>query len=416
MERWQLPDNWEWKALPEICKLNPKRPRVQRDDNAPTSFVPMQAVDDVEGKIVNVETRRYEEVKRGYTYFEENDVLFAKITPSMENGKAAIAQNLIDGFGFGTTEFHVFRPNDGILPAWIFYYIRRASFRAEAKSRFRGAVGQQRVPDDFLKSYEIPIPFPNDSVRSLETQRRIVLRLESLLAEVKSARELQESVNADVNIVFNAFSKQVFEEIESKYDKHILLSLTTKIGSGSTPRGGKSVYLSSGIPFVRSLNVRWNEFTHEELAYITEDTHQRMISTEVKPGDVFLNITGASIGRSCCAPEQICPANVNQHVMIIRPIHERLRSRFLMYWLTSPNTQDFILNTQAGATRQALTKAQVQNLNIPMPSTEIQDYFVNYLDQVLSDVGEMKKTSTNQEESLQEIEQSFLAQAFRGEL
>lgn len=273
-----------------------------------------------------------------------------------------------------------------------------------------------RARKDVLFDSQIPVPFPNDPARSLETQRRIVLRLESLLAEVKSARELQESIDADVNIVFNAFSKQVFEEIENKFEKHMLLPLTTKIGSGSTPRGGKSVYLSSGIPLVRSLNVRWNEFTYEELAYITEETHQRMISTEVKPGDVFLNITGASIGRSCCAPEQICPANVNQHVMIIRPIHERLRSRFLMYWLTSPNTQDFILNTQAGATRQALTKAQVQNLNIPLPSPEIQDYFVNYLDQVLSDVGEMKKTSTNQEESLQELEQSFLTQAFRGEL
>jgi type I restriction enzyme, S subunit len=147
MEKWQLPDNWEWKTIPEICDLNPKRPRLQRDDNTLTSFVPMQAVDEYEGKITGMETRKYEEVKRGYTYFEENDVLLAKITPSMENGKAAIAHNLIDGFGFGTTEFHVFRPSDGILPAWIFYYIRRASFRAEAKSRFRGAVGQQRVPD-----------------------------------------------------------------------------------------------------------------------------------------------------------------------------------------------------------------------------------------------------------------------------
>lgn len=416
MEKWQLPEGWEWKSIPEVCSLNPKRPRLQREDNAPTSFVPMQAVDEYEGKITGMETRRYEEVKRGYTYFEENDVLLAKITPSMENGKAAIAQNLIDGFGFGTTEFHVFRPKEGILPAWIFYFIRRRDFRVEAKSRFRGAVGQQRVPEDFLQSYEIPVPFPIDPARSLEIQQRVVLRLETLLGEVKSARVLQESINADVNIVFNAFSKQVFEQIENKFDKHVLLPITTKIGSGSTPRGGKSVYLSAGIPLVRSLNVRWNEFTYEELAYIDNDTHQRMISTEVKSGDVFLNITGASIGRSCCAPDQICPANVNQHVMIIRPLQERLRSRFLMYWLTSPSTQDFILNSQAGATRQALTKAQVQNLNIPLPSPEIQDYFINYLDQVLYDIGEMKKTSIEQEENLLEIEQSLLAQAFRGEL
>jgi len=416
MDKWKLPEEWEWKALPEICELNPKRPRIQRDENAPTSFVPMQAVNDIEGKITGMETRRYEEVKRGYTYFEENNVLLAKITPSMENGKAAIAQDLIDGIGFGTTEFHVFRPKEGILPAWIFYYLRRLSFRMEAKSHFRGAVGQQRVPEDFLKAYEIPVPFPNNPARSLEIQRRIVLRLETLLGEVKSARELQESVNSDINIVFNAFSKQVFEEVEKKYEKRTLLPLTTKIGSGSTPRGGKSVYLSSGTPLVRSLNVRWNEFKYKDLAYIDEETHQRMISTEVKLGDVFLNITGASIGRSCCAPEQICPANVNQHVMIIRPIQEDLRSRFLMYWLTSPTTQDFILNAQAGATRQALTKVQVQDLNIPLPPPETQDYFVNYLDQVFSNIEEMRKASVEQDESLEVLTQSLLTQAFCGEL
>jgi type I restriction enzyme S subunit len=334
----------------------------------------------------------------------------------MENGKAAIAQNLIDGFGFGTTEFHVFSPDDGILPAWIFYYIRRPSFRAEAKSRFRGAVGQQRVPDDFLTSYEIPVPFPNNPARSIETQRHILLRLESLLAEVKSSRELHETTLTDVNILFNAFSKDVYEEIERKFKKQVLHSFTTKIGSGSTPRGGKSVYLQSGIPFVRSLNVRWNEFSFKDLAYIDEETHIRMRSTEVKPNDVFLNITGASIGRSCCVPDEICPANVNQHVMIIRTMHEHLRPRFLMYWLTSPNTQNFILNTQAGATRQALTKEQVQNLNIPLPSVDIQDYYVNYLDAIASEVGVMHSTLDEQFENINQVEQSLLLQAFRGEL
>lgn len=210
MDNWQLPIDWEWKALPEICVLNPKRPRLQRADDVPTSFVPMQAVDDVEGKITGMETRRYEEVKRGYTYFEENDVLMAKITPSMENGKAAIATKLIDGIGFGTTEFHVFRPKEGILPAWIFYFIRRLSFRLEAKSHFRGAVGQQRVPEDFLKSYEIPIPFPNDPARSLETQKRIVLRLETLLGEVKSARELQESIEEETNLLADSVLTEIF--------------------------------------------------------------------------------------------------------------------------------------------------------------------------------------------------------------
>lgn len=188
-----LPEGWEWKPLPEVCKINPQRPRIQRNDETPTSFVPMQAVDDQTGAIVDMQIRPYGEVKRGYTYFEENDVLMAKITPSMENGKAAIARDLIDGIGFGTTEFHVFHPSEGILPEWIFFFIRRKAFRDRAKMSFKGAVGQQRVPEDFLLVQEIPIPYPNNLERSIAEQRRIVARLEAVQAEVSAARQALEA-------------------------------------------------------------------------------------------------------------------------------------------------------------------------------------------------------------------------------
>ncbi len=185
-----LPDGWGWKTFPEICQINPKRPRLERHDEDLTSFVPMQAIDEQSGTIADMQIRPYSEVKRGYTYFEENDVLMAKITPSMENGKAAIARNLIDGIGFGTTEFHVFHPNSEILPEWMFHFIRRRTFREKARMSFRGAVGQQRVPEDFFYNQEIPIPYPDDPARSLAEQRRIVTRLEGIQEEVRAGREL----------------------------------------------------------------------------------------------------------------------------------------------------------------------------------------------------------------------------------
>jgi type I restriction enzyme, S subunit len=266
MDNWQLPIDWDWKVLPEVCELNPKRPRLQRADDVPTAFVPMQAVDDIEGKITGMETRRYEEVKRGYTYFEEKDVLMAKITPSMENGKAAIAQNLIDGIGFGTTEFHVFRPKEGILPAWIFYFIRRLSFRLEAKSHFRGAVGQQRVPQEFLKSYEIPVPFPNDAARSLETQKRIVLRLETLLGEVTSARQLHESIEEDTSQVVERVLLEVFGSPHPEWGNNIIRDVT--IGK---PQYGLSAALSEepvGMPVLRMGNIQNGKITLDKLKYV----------------------------------------------------------------------------------------------------------------------------------------------------
>lgn len=210
MEKWPLPAGWEWKTLAEVSEINPRRPNIQRSDDAPTSFVPMAAVDEVEGRFGEVQTRPYGEVKRGYTYFEENDVVFAKITPCMENGKAAIARGMIDGFGFGTTEFHVLRPRPGILPEWLHRYVRQLSFRQEAKEHFRGAVGQQRVPQNFLEGYPIPLPYPDDTARSLETQRRIVARLDALLAEVGEARRLMNSIQLEIARVENSALAQVF--------------------------------------------------------------------------------------------------------------------------------------------------------------------------------------------------------------
>ncbi len=89
---WEPPAGWEMLPLGEVCEVNPKRPRLDRHDDEPTSFLPMAAVDEVDGVIVDLQVRPYDAVKRGYTYFQEGDVLFAKITPSMQNGKAAIAR------------------------------------------------------------------------------------------------------------------------------------------------------------------------------------------------------------------------------------------------------------------------------------------------------------------------------------
>ncbi len=168
------------------------------------------------------------------------------------------------------------------------------------------------------------------------------------------------------NAVILAAQSFVFQALTKHYGIGIqLFKLCSKIGSGSTPKGGKAVYVSDGIPFVRSLNVRQYEFQEENLVRIPLEINEVMSGTRVFPGDVYLNITGASIGRSCCAPKKLCPANVSQHVCIIRPIRELLDSCFLMYWLNDSATQEEINTIQKGATRQALTKRQIENFRLP---------------------------------------------------
>ena len=148
---------WGITTLGECCELNPKRPRVI-DDELLVSFVPMPAVSE-DGKIDCSDIKPYKEVRKGFTYFAENDVLFAKITPCMENGKGAVAKGLEGGIGFGSTEFHVLRPIAGKSnPYWLYILTMFESFRVGARKVMTGTGGQLRVPIGYLNDYSITLP------------------------------------------------------------------------------------------------------------------------------------------------------------------------------------------------------------------------------------------------------------------
>src|SRR5206468_2960623 len=145
-------DKWEMKRLSDVAEVNPSRlGNVKLKPSDKVSFVPMKAVDDVTGKIAWPETREFHEVAKGYTWFVNGDVIFARITPCMQNGKSAYAQNLMNGVGFGSTEFHVMRPRENVCGEWIYYLVRHKAFRDDAAEHFKGTAGQQRVPRRFLE-------------------------------------------------------------------------------------------------------------------------------------------------------------------------------------------------------------------------------------------------------------------------
>src|SRR5262249_26211095 len=130
--------------------------------------------------------RPYTEVANGFTWFAEGDVLFAKITPCMQNGKHAIAAGLLDGVGFASTEFHVIRPGPDLDARWLHGFLRQPSVLSEATNHFTGAVGQQRVPADFLRKLRIPLP-------PVGEQRRIAAVLQDQMAAVDRARAAAEA-------------------------------------------------------------------------------------------------------------------------------------------------------------------------------------------------------------------------------
>ena len=183
-----MPPGWTEARLPEVVEINPPNPEVPPDDDTPVSFVPMSAVQVMAGGIDTSETRPWRKIRKGYKRFQDGDVLFAKITPCMENGKLAVAKGLHNGVGAGSTEFHVLRPSAAIRPDLLAYYLLRDGFRAAARSKMKGTAGQLRVPEQFLEAQTLPVPPPRDQQRIVETIDSYFTRLDDITATLERVR------------------------------------------------------------------------------------------------------------------------------------------------------------------------------------------------------------------------------------
>jgi type I restriction enzyme S subunit len=216
----ELPEGWKLVKLGDIAKINPKKSEVKKllSKNIEVSFVPMNAVDEFKGEINNYQIKRINEVYKGYTYFKEEDIIFAKITPCMENGKCAIASNLKNNISFGSTEFHVIRVNEGIYNKWVWHILRFSKTRNEATKHFMGAVGHKRVPADFLKNLLIPIPY-KDGKPDLQKQKEIVNKIETLFNNINKAIELRQKAINETKDLFNSVLNKIFKDEEFKLVK-----------------------------------------------------------------------------------------------------------------------------------------------------------------------------------------------------
>jgi len=177
-----LPRNWTLGTISDIAEVNPSGSTVAAGDRELVTFLPMAAVEELSGKIDVSAERPFAEVKKNFTRFREDDVLFAKITPSMENGKVAVARGLRSGIGCGTTEFHVIRPASEVAPDYLRLFLVQTRYRQEAKRNMQGAVGQQRVPPDFVR--ESPIP-----VAPAKEQQRIISKIDELFSRIEEGEQ-----------------------------------------------------------------------------------------------------------------------------------------------------------------------------------------------------------------------------------
>lgn len=206
---------WEEKKLGEVFEIKPpkKEAREKLSENDLVSFLPMEDLGVCENEIKPEKEKPLKDVAGSYTYFAENDVLLAKITPCFENGKLGVAKNLKNGIGFGSSEYIVFRSNGEIEPEFLFYFLSRNSFREEGRKFMSGAVGHKRVSKDWIENYFFSFP------KSVEAQQTIVRQLDALRAETQKLEVVYKKKLSDLeelkkSILQKAFAGQLKTEKE----------------------------------------------------------------------------------------------------------------------------------------------------------------------------------------------------------
>ena len=218
-------------------------------------------------------------------------------------------------------------------------------------------------------------------IHSLKEQQEIVRVLDKVSGIVSLRNQELQRLDDLIKARFvELFGNPVIND--KAWDYELLGNLTTKIGSGATPKGGSDSYKSEGISLIRSMNVHNGYFEYKNLAHISDEQASRLNNVIVEDKDVLLNITGASVARSCVVPKDVLPARVNQHVCIIR-CKDYIVPEFLNHLFTDDNYQELLFGIAgSGATREAITKQQVQNLRIIMPPVNLQFQFLNFVAQV----------------------------------
>ena len=244
-------------------------------------------------------------------------------------------------------------------PEYLMLWFSRPEFDRYARYKSHGSV-REIFDWNELCMVELPVP-------DIEKQRNIVKAYKTITDRIALKQKINDNLVSTLQIIY----KKMFLESQNTYITKPLADLCSKIGSGATPKGGKAAYFDKGISLIRSMNVFDYFFSYPELAHISQIQANALANVEIQQADVLFNITGVSVTRCCVVPDDVLPARVNQHVMIIRPYKGKNMSYYIMCTLcTSENKAKLLGIGQSGSTREAINKQELERFEIPVPSDE----------------------------------------------
>lgn len=415
------PEGWTTTRLRFIADVNPsKRPVRDLPPDRDVSFVPMDAVGEWGGLRLDT-VRAIDDVIDGYTFFRDGDVVLAKITPCFENGKGALAQGLVNGIGFGTTELHVARAGQSIDPGFLFYVTLSHPFRDVGAAHMQGAGGQKRVPERFVKDFLVPLP-------ALAIQRNIKRFLDRKLARVddilRRKREFLERLEERREVIItNAVTKGLRRgEMKPSGAEWIgavpvgwdvmRIKFLAKLESGHTPDRSNPDYWTpqNDIPWVSLNDTEWlseHDYISDTALHINElglaNSSARML-----PQRVVVFTRDATIGKAAVTTR---PMAVSQHI-IAWVCGPRMHPEYLLYVFYAMEKE--LVRSTMGATIRTIGMDDVGRLVTPVPPVVEQVEIAKHVADELERIATLRSRTEEQTRVIREFRQALITDAVLG--
>jgi len=361
--------------LGDVCGVNPpKKQIIDILEGKKVSFIPMSSVSE-DGNIDVNEIRDYSEVSNGFSYFKENDVLFAKITPCMENGKGAIASRLFNGVGVGSTEFHILRPDENyIISEWVYRYLSFSKVRKLAEKSMTGSAGQKRVPKTFLENLKIPLP-------PLEIQKYIANILDKTQEIIDDHKNQLEELDYLIKAIFyDMFGDLVLNE------KNWKVSTVEKsckdIYGGGTPSKSKPEYYVGNIPWVTPKDMKAISIT-DSIDHINEDAINNSSAKLVPANSILMVIRSGILKKTLPVAINKVDVAMNQDMKAF-VVNDTVNPEYLLYYFIM--TQSNILKNVRSVTADNIEFRLIKNASLPLPQIELQNKFA----QIVTEIEEQK--------------------------
>ena len=390
--------------LGEICLINPKSCTLR--DDTEVSFIPMTKVGE-HGEFDASEIKNYSEVKKGFTNFQNGDILFAKITPCMENGKGAIAHNMKNGIGFGSTEFHVLRPDtDKMTSEWLYYLTTWKTFRKEAERNMTGSAGQKRVPKTFLENYVVNLP----DIDTQKSENKILRKVDDLIfLRKQQLAKLDELVKARFVEMFgdpisNPFGFKVESLQEMLDDNAITYHLDGNHGS-DYPRNEE--FVESGVSYI-SANCIIDDNVNLQLAKHLMEERAAKLRKGIAQDEDVLFAHNATVGPVAILHTRETKVVLGTSLTAYRCNKQRILPSYLKAYMQSEGfVRQYTKDMKQTTRNQVPITAQRKYLFI-VPPLSLQNRFASFVERV----DQQKQTVQQSLEKLELMKKALMQEYF----